>query len=47
MTKENQIKILENRLDMIARRPDAFKTPGVMQKLRRKIYKLKKNMNED
>lgn len=47
MTKENQIKILENRLNMIARRPDAFKTPGVMQKLRRKIYKLKKNMNED
>lgn len=43
MTKEDQIKILENRLNMIARRPDAFKTPGVMQKLRRKIYKLKNN----
>lgn len=43
MTKEDQIKILENRLNMIARRPDAFKTPGVMKKLRRKIYKLKNN----
>lgn len=43
MTKENQIKILENRLNTISRRPDAFKTPGVMKKLRRKIYKLKNN----
>lgn len=43
MTKEDQIKFLENRLNTIERRPDTFKTPGVMKKLRRKIYKLKNN----
>ena len=41
MTKEMQIQMLETRLDKIAGRPEATKTPGVMRKMIRKINKLK------
>ena len=44
MTKEMQISMLENRLNKIKARPDAFKSPGSMRKIERKIRNLKKKL---
>jgi len=43
MTKEMKISILEDRLNKIKARPDAFKSPGSMRKIERKIRNLKKS----
>lgn len=43
MTKETKISLLESRLNKIKSRPDAFKTPGSMRKIERKIRNLKKS----
>ena len=42
MTKEMQISILESRLNKIKARPDAFKSPGSMKKIERKLEILKR-----
>lgn len=42
MTKEMKISILEDRLNKIKARSDAFKSPGVMRKIERQIRNLKK-----
>jgi hypothetical protein len=43
MTKEMKISIMEDRLNKIKTRPDAFKSPGVMRKIERQIRNLKKS----
>lgn len=43
MIKEMQISMLESRLNKIKARPDAFKSPGSMRKIERKIRNLKKS----
>ena len=43
MTKEMKIAIMEDRLNKIKTRPDAFKSPGAMRKIERKIRNLKKS----
>ena len=43
MTKEMKISIMEDRLNKIKARPDAFKSPGVMRKIERQIRNLKKS----
>ena len=43
MTKEMKISIMEDRLNKIKARPDAFKSPGCMRKIERKIRNLKKS----
>lgn len=45
MTKEMKISIMEDRLNKIKARPEAFKSPGVMRKIERQIRNLKKSGN--
>lgn len=43
MDKAMKIQIMEARLNKIKSRPDAFKSPGVMRKIERKIRNEKKS----
>ena len=43
MDKAMKIQINEARLNKIKARPDAFKSPGVMRKIERKIRNMKKS----
>ena len=37
MTKEMKLSMMQMRLNKIVSRPDAYKTPGVMRKIKREI----------
>ena len=42
MTKEIKLEMAYMRLNRIASRPDAHKTPGVMRKIKREIRNMEK-----